>query len=128
MWCSLFTSPPPLSTKIVCMSYVELRLTRCRIFEDTSQHSHNKFLAFLFLETCYTCTVLPCTGGVTTPKCNVLRNQRLSESANGRFKPGTFFVSSIILRAKHELTSEAASKSILLRLLQVEPAIIAKDR
>ena len=41
---------------------------------------------------------------------------------NGRFKPGTFFVSSIILRAKHELTSKAASKSVLLQLLQVGPA------
>jgi len=29
----------------------------------------------LFLETCYTCTVLICTGGVTTPKCRVLCNQ-----------------------------------------------------
>jgi len=37
---------------------------------------------------------------------------------------GTFFVSSIILRAKHELTSKAASKSVLLRLLQVGPAIV----
>jgi len=34
--------------------------------------------------------------------------------AYGRFKPETFFVSSIILRAKHELTSKAASKSVLL--------------
>jgi len=47
--------------------------------------------------------------------------------ANGRFKPGTFFVSSIILRAKHELTPTAASKSVLLRLMQVGPAIIATE-
>jgi len=46
---------------------------------------------------------------------------------NGRFKPGTFFVSSIILRAKHELTSKVASRSVLLRLLQVRPVIIAKE-
>jgi len=32
----------------------------------------------------------------------------------GQFKPGTFFVSSIILPAKHELTSKATSKSVLL--------------
>ena len=32
----------------------------------------------------------------------------------GWFKPGTFFVSLIILPAKHELTSQAASKSVLL--------------
>jgi len=48
--------------------------------------------------------------------------------ANGRFKLGMFFVSSITLQAKHELTSKAASKSGFLRLLQVGPAIIAKDR
>jgi len=30
---------------------------------------------YLFLETCYTCTVLTCTGGVATPKCSVLLNQ-----------------------------------------------------
>ena len=34
--------------------------------------------------------------------------------AYGRFKPGTFFVSSIILQAKHELKSEAARRSDLL--------------
>jgi len=34
--------------------------------------------------------------------------------ANGRFKPGMFFVTSIILRAKHEPMSKAASKSVLL--------------
>jgi len=43
----------------------------------------------------------------------------------GRFTLGTFFVSSIILWAKHELTSKATSKSIHLQLLQVGP--IAKD-
>jgi len=37
--------------------------------------------------------------------------------SNDRFKPGTFFVSSIILRAKHELTSKAASKSVVLDCL-----------
>jgi len=47
--------------------------------------------------------------------------------SNGRFKPGMFFVSTIILLAKHGLTSKAASKSVLLRLLQVGPAIIAKE-
>jgi len=47
--------------------------------------------------------------------------------SHDRFKPGAFFVSSIILRAKHELTSKAASKGVLLRLLQVGPAIIAKE-
>jgi len=44
------------------------------------------------------------------------------------FRPGTFFVSSIILRAKHGLTSKAASKSVLFRLLWAEPAIIAEER
>jgi len=34
--------------------------------------------------------------------------------AYGRFKPGTFFVSSIILQARHELKSEAARRSDLL--------------
>jgi len=38
---------------------------------------------------------------------------------------GTFFVSSIILQTKHQLTSKAAGKSIFLRLSQVRPAIIA---
>ena len=33
---------------------------------------------------------------------------------NDRFKPGTFFVSAIILREKRELTSKAASKNVLL--------------
>jgi len=37
-----------------------------------------------------------------------------SIASDGRFKPGTFFVSVIILRAKHELTSKATSKSVLL--------------
>jgi len=46
--------------------------------------------------------------------------------AYGRFEPGTFFVSSIILWANHELTSKA-SKSVLLRLLPVGPAIITKE-
>ena len=32
----------------------------------------------IFLETCYyTCSVLSCTGGVTTAKCSVLRNRIL---------------------------------------------------
>jgi len=39
-------------------------------------------------------------------------SQPLLLLTNGRFKPGTFFVSSIIFRAKHELTSKAVSKSI----------------
>ena len=34
----------------------------------------------LFLETCYTCTVLTCTCGVTTPKCSVLHNRILCQS------------------------------------------------
>jgi len=38
---------------------------------------------------------------------------------NAWFKPGAFFVSSNILGAKPELTSKAAGKTILLRLLQV---------
>ena len=45
----------------------------------------------------------------------------------GWFKSGTFFVSSIILQAKHELTSKVANKSVILRLLQVRPAKIAKE-
>jgi len=52
----------------------------------------------------------------------------LRKLSNGRFKPGTSFASLIILRTKHELTSKAASKSVLLRLFQVGPPIIAKDR
>jgi len=32
----------------------------------------------------------------------------------GRFKLATFFLSLMLLRAKHELTSKAASKSVLL--------------
>jgi len=39
--------------------------------------------------------------------------EQSSKATNDRFKPGAFFVSSIILRAKHELTSKEASKSIL---------------
>ena len=39
--------------------------------------------------------------------------------ANAWFKPGVLFMSSSILQTKHELTSKAASKAILLRLLRV---------
>ena len=42
--------------------------------------------------------------------------------AYARFKPETFFASLIIIRAEQELTPKAASKYILWRLLQVEPA------
>ena len=45
-----------------------------------------------------------------------------------RFKRGMFFVSSIIHQAKHELTSKADKKSILLQLSQVKPTIIAEER
>jgi len=45
----------------------------------------------------------------------------LAHGSYGRFELGIFFVSSIVFWAKHELTSKAASKSILL---QVGPAII----
>jgi len=37
------------------------------------------------------------------------------------------FCKLVYFPAKHELTSEVAGKSILLRLLQVRPAIIAKE-
>ena len=68
---------------------------------------------------------------INTPNDHWNINKRRLEvcivKPNGQFKLGTFFVSSIILQPKHELTSQAASMSILMRLLQVRPAIIAKD-
>jgi len=72
----------------------------------------------LLLDTCYTCTVLTCTDGVTTCKCIVLRNRSSRQSLTVQCK-STGNLSSPLIQCDRTCTKFSSPTSPYLSALQI---------